>query len=944
MKHINILCANENNLHNVSVKIPKNQLVVVTGPSGSGKTSLVYDTIYQEGQRKYLMTMSLDARQFIGQIDKPDVQKIEGLCPTAAVSQRPVKRNVRAMVGQSTDIYDLLMLLYARCGTIHCPSCNSVVEGVTCDEIVNYIVSLPLNCKVMVLSCMRKEQFTVDKAKELKCKGIHYIYIDKKIDTVESIGLLNDKDDIGFVIDRFIRREEIELRATNAVKKAMEESGRVAVVVIGEEEEKQVFFSVHNVCSVCGRRIEEKKPSHFNFNSPYGACPDCGGMGTILKIEEEKVVPDPTLSFREGAIASINPKAPWYRSIYEGLAEHFHFSLDTPWNQLDRKFVDIMLYGTEEEFAVSYMTKEKQGKYHYSTGYTGAIPDLVKRHKNSSSQETKVFIETTFMHAEMCEKCNGERLNENGLTVTINGKRIIDLLRMSVEELHYFLEESKDIKTNSEAAQLIIKQLVNKLIVMERTGIGYLTIDRTIDSLSWGEYQRMRLSSLLGNGMEDIIIILDEPTVGLHPRDVKSLIGIMKELTEQGNTVLVVEHDEQVIRNADYIIDMGPSAGTLGGRILESGTLPDIMQSQKSITGKYLRQIQSKQFRDKRRDYTKKPCISLEGIQKRNLNHVSVQIPLGCFVALTGVSGSGKSTLMGEVIYPAIKRCCQKNTSYQKDCRSISGTSQITGITYINQKPIGQSPRSNPATFIGIMDEIRDLFAALPDAKVKGLKKKHFSFNTKGGSCENCGGGGKVKVEMMFMPDVYMTCNVCKGKRYNQEVLSVLYENKSIYDVLEMPVTEALQFFSKVSKIRKKLQLLEDIGLGYLKLGQPANTLSGGESQRLKLANELYRTEDGPILYMLDEPTTGLHFSDVSMLMILLQKLVDMGNTVMVIEHDMEVVRQADYVIDVGPGGGKNGGNVVFQGSPDALVTVEESYTGQFLNEYMEKIMEKKEE
>lgn len=936
MKHINILCANENSLHNVSVKIPKNQMVVVTGPSGSGKTSLVYDTIYQEGQRKYLMTMSIDARQFIGQIDKPDVQKIEGLCPTAAVSQRPEKRNIRATVGQSTDIYDLLMLLYARCGTVHCPSCHAVVEGVTCDEIVNYILNLPLNSKVMVLGCMKKEQMEADKEKELKSKGINYIYIKQKIGKVESISQIEDKEDIGFVIDRFIRREEIELRATNAVKKAMQEGGRVSVVVIEEEQENQVFFAVENVCPECGRRIEEKKPSHFNFNSPYGACPECGGMGTILEIDEDKVVPDPALSFHEGAIVSINPKSPWYRSIFEGLAEHFHFSLDTPWNQLESKFVDIMLYGTEEEFNVSYTTKEKQGKFEYSSGYSGAIPDLMKRYKNSKSQETKMFIET-FMHTETCEKCNGERLNENGLSVTVNGKKIIELLRMSVEGLRYFLEESKDSKINTEAAQLIIKQLANKLTVMKRTGIGYLTIDRTIDSLSWGEYQRMRLSSLLGNGMEDILIILDEPTVGLHPRDVKNLIGIMKELTEQGNTVLVVEHDEQVIRNADYIIDMGPSAGIMGGRIMESGVLSDILQSQKSITGKYLRQMQSEQLDGKRRDYTKRSCISLEGIQKRNLKNVSVQIPLGCFVALTGVSGSGKSTLMGEVIYPAIKQCCQKRTSYQKYCRSISGTSEITGITYINQKPIGQSPRSNPATFIGVMEEIRDLFAALPDAKVKGLKKKHFSFNTKGGSCENCGGGGKVKVEMMFMPDVYVKCNVCKGKRYNQEVLSVLFENKSIYDILEMSVTEALAFFSKVPKIRKKLELLQDIGLGYLKLGQPANTLSGGESQRLKLANELYQTADGPILYMLDEPTTGLHFSDVSILMILLQKLVDMGNTVMVIEHDMEVVRQADYVIDIGPDGGNNGGNVVFQGSPDALTAVEESYTGQFLKAHMEK-------
>lgn len=937
MKVINILGANENNLHHVSVKIPKNKLVVVTGPSGSGKTSLVYDTIYQEGQRKYLMTMSIDARQFIGQIDKPDVQKIEGLCPTAAVSQRPEKRNVRATVGQSTDIYDLLMLLYARCGTVHCPSCHAVVEGVTCDEIVNYILELPLNSKVMVLSCMKKDQLGADYEKRLKTKGLNYIYVNQKLDKVESISQLDDKNDIGFVIDRFIRREEIELRATNAVKKAMGEGGRVSVVVIEEEKEKQVFFALENVCPACGRRVEEKKTNHFNYNSPYGACPACGGMGTILEIDADKVVPDKSLSFHEGAIATINPKAPWYKGIYEGLAEHFHFSLDTPWNELDSKFVDIMLYGTEEEFDISYLNKEKQGKYDYSSGYSGAIPDLLKRYKNSKSEETKMFIET-FMRSGTCKKCNGNRLNENGLSVTVNGKTIIELLRMSVEELLSFLEESKDSTINTEVAQLVIKQLENKLTVMKRTGIAYLTIDRTIDSLSWGEYQRMRLSSLLGNGMEDILIILDEPTVGLHPRDVKNLIGIMKELTEQGNTVLAVEHDEQVIQNADYIIDMGPSAGAMGGRIMESGSLSDIMQSENSITGKCLRQMQSEQLACKRRELINRPCISLEGIEKRNLKNVSVQIPLGCFVALTGVSGSGKSTLMGEVIYPAIKHCCQKKNSYQNYCKNITGTSAITGITYINQKPIGQSPRSNPATFIGIMDEIRDLFAALPDAKVKGLKKKHFSFNTKGGSCENCGGGGKVKVEMMFMSDVYMKCNVCKGKRYNQEVLSVLFENKSIYDVLEMSVEEALAFFAKVPKIRKKLELLQEIGLGYLKLGQPANTLSGGESQRLKLANELYRTSEGSFLYMLDEPTTGLHFSDVSILMVLLQKLVDKGNTVMVIEHDMEVVRQADYVIDIGPGGGKNGGNVVFQGSPEALATVKESYTGQFLKSHMKKI------
>ena len=515
------------------------------------------------------------------------------------------------------------------------------------------------------------------------------------------------------------------------------------------------------------------------------------------------------------------------------------------------------------------------------------------------------------MYYKTCDCCHGDRLNENALTVTIAGKNIMELLRMSTEELMNFLDSARTSIEKAKAANFIIDEIVKKLAIMKRTGIGYLTIDRTIDSLSWGEYQRMRLSTLLGNGMEDILIIMDEPTVGLHPRDVSNLIGIMRELTEQGNTVLVVEHDEQVIINADYIVDMGPLAGIMGGEIMASGTLKDILADKNSITGKYIKKMKNSEKRGKKRDYTNRPYIYAEGIRKRDLRNISVKIPLGCFVALTGVSGSGKSTLMGEVLYPLIKSICRKRKVTETYCDTITGVDEITDILYINQKPIGQSPRSNPATFMGIMDEIRDLFAALPEAKVKGLKKKHFSFNTKGGSCENCGGGGKVKVEMLFMPDVYMTCNVCKGKRYNQNVLSVLYEGKNIYNILEMSVVEAKEFFDKIPKIRKKLELLEQIGLGYLKLGQPANTLSGGESQRLKLANELYRNVDGPVLYMLDEPTTGLHFADVSILLVLLQKLVEMGNTVMVIEHP----------------------KVAFQGSPEDLIHVSASYTGRFLKE-----------
>jgi len=938
MDMIRVRGARENNLKNINVDIPKNKITVITGLSGSGKSSLAYDTIYAEGQRRFIESLSSHARHLISQLDEPDVDSIEGLSPTIAISQNLGQRNPRSIVATITDIYDYLRVLYSRIGTQYCPNCGNIIKQYHLDTIVDEIMMLPSGTKFILMVPIKKEESKSynDLFDDIYKWGFARVRINGDIVSLSGDLCLEENEDytIDIVVDRIIMSPDIKQQlmdslSTCAKVSSTYKTNRIIVAVLGENGVQEKKYSLTKTCTNCFTPSNYFQPRDFSFSTPHGACKECSGLGTILEVDPDKVIPDRSLSINQGAIATINADANWYKSIFNGLASHFGFSLDTPFKELPNNIIDIILYGSQENFNVTYMTQAKKGKFEYSSTFSGVLKDIKKRYIESTSDKVKEWLESFMAHVE-CPECKGMRLKKEVCSVKIGGKNIMEFISLSVDEAAIFLKELILEPSQAAVADRIIREICARLEFMSDVGLGYLSLDRPTSTLSGGELQRVRLATQIGSGLDGVLYILDEPTAGLHCRDNERLLNSLVKLKELGNTLIVVEHDEQTIRRADYIVDMGPSAGVKGGEVVGTGTVDEITKNEKSITGLYLsgkRKIGMRKYIRRGNGKT----IEIRGVSEHNLKSINVSIPLQTFTVITGVSGSGKSTLLIDTLYPAIYNRLNKGNMKEGKYESIHGIDNIDSIINIDQSPIGRTPRSNPATYLGFMDEIRDLYASLPEAKVRGFKPGHFSFNTKGGRCENCNGDGRIKVNMLFLPDVYVVCNVCNGKRFNDNVLSIMYEGKNIYDVLEMTVSEALLFFKKIPNIANKISILEDIGLGYLKLGQPANTLSGGEAQRLKLAFELSKKTKGHTVYLLDEPTTGLHFADIEILLDLLQQLVDKGNTVILIEHNMDVIRQADYIIDIGPEGGANGGRVVFAGTPDNIKNIAESYTGRYL-------------
>ena len=937
-KDIFVKGAREHNLKDIDVSIPRDSLTVFTGLSGSGKSSLAFDTIFAEGQRRYVESLSSYARQFLGQMDKPDVDYIEGLSPAISIDQKTTSKNPRSTVGTVTEIYDYLRLLYARVGVPHCPVCGRPIEKQTIDQVVDRILKLPEKTKIQILAPIvknRKGEY-VKELKDLQKSGFVRVRADGIIyDLSESIKLeKNKKHNIEVIVDRLVVSEGIVSRLTDSVESAVKLSGNSVIIdVVGAEP---LTFSLSYACPEHDINIEELTPAMFSFNNPMGACPKCSGLGTFMEIDPNLIIPDKKLSIKQGAIKAAGWSSEDSGSIaamyYKGLGKEYGFTLDTPIKDFSKEALNALLYGTGDK-KIKFTRTTDFGSGTYFTEFEGVITNLSRRYESTTSDWSKAEIEK-YMAVSVCQHCHGQRLKEESLAVTVGDINIFEFTEMSIKDALAFTDNLKLNKRDEFIAKPIIKEIHDRLLFLNSVGLEYLTLSRSSATLSGGESQRIRLATQIGSSLMGVLYILDEPSIGLHQRDNERLLDTLKHLRDIGNTLIVVEHDEDTMRTADYIVDVGPGAGIHGGKLVCSGTVEDIMNCEKSITGQYLSGKKKIGVPTSRRKENGK-YLTVKGASQNNLKGIDVKIPLGEFVAVTGVSGSGKSSLVNEVIYTHLANKLNHAKKREGDFEDILGTENLDNVIEITQSPIGKTPRSNPATYTGVFDDIRKLYAQTKDAKERGYTASRFSFNVKGGRCEACQGGGLVKIEMHFLADVYTDCEVCEGKRYNRETLEVKYKGKNIYDVLEMTVEEGVEFFSAVPKISKKLKTLYDVGLGYIKIGQPATTLSGGEAQRVKLATELSKQSTGRTFYILDEPTTGLHTADVHRLIDVLQRFVDAGNTVLVIEHNLDVIKTADYVIDLGPEGGDGGGSIVATGTPEEVAASEHSYTGKYLKKML---------
>ncbi len=930
--------AREHNLKNIDLEIPRDRLVVFTGLSGSGKSSLAFDTIYADGQRRYVESLSSYARQFLGQMEKPDVDSIEGLSPAISIDQKTTSKNPRSTVGTVTEIYDYLRLLYARIGIPHCPICGREIKQQTIDQIVDKIFALESGTRMQILAPVVRQR-KGEHVKELesaKKSGFVRVRVDGNIyDLSESISLeKNKKHSIEIVVDRLVLKEEIRSRLTDSLETAVALSGGLAIIdVIGGEE---ILFSQNYACPEHGISIEELTPRMFSFNNPYGACETCTGLGTFLKVDPDMVIPNKDLSIRQGAIKAsgwtFGDESTIANMYFVGLSKHYHFSLDTPIKDLPKEAVDVILYGTKGEKIKMYRQNE-YGSGTYNTDFEGIINNLERRYKETNSEFMRDEIAQCMSHIN-CPDCHGDRLKKISLSVTVGGINIIDFCKMSVTKALDFIRNLKLSERDSMIADRILKEITERLGFLQSVGLEYLTLLRSSGTLSGGESQRIRLATQIGSSLVGVLYILDEPSIGLHQRDNDKLIATLKRLRDSGNTVIVVEHDEDTMRAADFIVDIGPGAGVHGGNVICTGDVNDIMNCPDSITGQYLNGTKKIEVPSVRRKGNGN-FLKVIGATENNLKNINVSIPLGTFTCVTGVSGSGKSSLVNEIIYKNLAGKLNRARIKPGEFTQMEGLEHLDKVIDIDQSPIGRTPRSNPATYTGVFGDIRELYASTQDAKIRGYNSGRFSFNVKGGRCEACQGDGILKIEMHFLPDIFVPCEVCKGQRYNRETLEVKYKGKTIHDVLEMTVEEGMLFFENVPKIHRKLETLYDVGLGYIKIGQPATTLSGGEAQRVKLATELSKRPTGKTIYILDEPTTGLHTADVHKLIEVLQKLVDNSNTVLVIEHNLDVIKTADYIIDLGPNGGDNGGQIVACGTPEQIADCPESFTGMYLKKYL---------
>lgn len=939
-QYIKIRGANENNLKNIDVDIPRNELVVLTGLSGSGKSSLAFDTIYAEGQRRYMESLSSYARQFLGQMEKPDVESIEGLSPAISIDQKSTNHNPRSTVGTVTEIYDYFRLLYARVGIPHCPKCGREIAKQSVDQMVDQIMALPERTKIQLLApVVRGRKGTHAKLFErAKKSGYVRVRVDGNMyELSEEIALdKNVKHNIEIIVDRLVIKPGIEKRLTDSVENVLQlAEGLLLVDVIDGEP---MNFSQSFSCPVCEISIDEIEPRSFSFNNPFGACPECFGLGYKMEFSEELMIPDPSLSINQGAIAvlgwqSCTDKSSFTRAILDALCKEYHFDLDTPFEDYPKEIHDVLIYGTDgKEVKVYY--KGQRGEGIYPVAFEGLIKNVERRYRETGSQTMKAEYET-FMNITPCSACKGQRLKPGALAVTVGDKNISEVTTLSIERLQKFLDELQLTETQQLIGNQILKEIKARISFLMDVGLDYLTLARATGTLSGGEAQRIRLATQIGSGLVGVAYILDEPSIGLHQRDNDKLLATLKHLRDLGNSLIVVEHDEDTMLAADYIVDIGPGAGEHGGQVVAVGNAQEIMKNPNSVTGAYL----SGKIRIPVPTERKKPTgyLKVVGAQENNLKNIDVKFPLGVMTCVTGVSGSGKSSLVNQILYKRLARDLNRARTLPGKHKRIEGLEQVDKVINIDQSPIGRTPRSNPATYTGVFDLIRDLFAGTPDAKARGYKKGRFSFNVKGGRCEACAGDGILKIEMHFLPDVYVPCEVCGGKRYNRETLEVRYKGKNIYDVLNMTVEEAVDFFENVPSIRRKMETLRDVGLSYIRLGQPSTELSGGEAQRIKLATELSKRSTGKTVYILDEPTTGLHFADVHKLTEILRRLSGDGNTVIVIEHNLDVIKTADYIIDIGPEGGDRGGTVVASGTPEEVAKNPDSYTGKYIASILEK-------
>ena len=933
--------AREHNLKDVSIELPRDALIVFTGLSGSGKSSLAFDTIFAEGQRRYVESLSAYARQFLGQMDKPDVDFIEGLSPAVSIDQKSTNRNPRSTVGTITEVYDYFRLLFARAGRPHCPNCKKAVSRQSPQQIVDQILTMPATTKFQVLAPVireRKGEF-VDLFAELVTQGYSRARVDGEIITLTEPPKLKkqEKHTIEVVIDRLTAKAESKSRLTDSIETALKLGNGLVLLdfVDAKTGEKEHTYSEHLACHDCNLSFEELEPRSFSFNSPFGACPECSGIGTKLEVDEDLIIPDDSISINEGAIApwTGSHSSEYFLRLLEALASELKFSLDNPWKKLSIKAKEAIINGFDYEVHVKY--KNRYGRVrNYSTGFEGVVPFIHRRHSETDSDYSRDKYEA-YMRETPCPTCKGARLKPEVLAVTLGGKSIAEVCALSIDDCAAFLKEVTLNKREAQIAERVMKEVHARLGFLLDVGLDYLSLDRPAATLSGGEAQRIRLATQIGSGLVGVLYVLDEPSIGLHQRDNRRLIDTLTRLRDLGNTLIVVEHDEETIRTADWIVDIGPGAGEHGGKVVVSGSYEELIASEESITGAYLSGRRSIEIPDSRRPVDTKRQLVIKGAKENNLKDIEVSIPLGLFVSVTGVSGSGKSTLINDILYTTLANKLNGARLVPGRHRTVTGIDQLDKVVHVDQSPIGRTPRSNPATYTGVFDKVRALFAETTEAKVRGYQQGRFSFNVKGGRCENCSGDGTITIEMNFLPDVYVPCEVCHGARYNRETLEVHYKGKTIAQVLDMPIEIAHEFFESVPTIARYLKTLCDVGLGYVRLGQSAPTLSGGEAQRVKLATELQRRSTGRTIYVLDEPTTGLHFEDVNKLLGVLKRLVESGNTVIVIEHNLDVIKSSDWVIDMGPEGGFRGGTVVAEGTPEEVALVKASYTGQYLAEVL---------
>lgn len=926
--------AREHNLKNIDITLPRNKLIVISGVSGSGKSSLAFDTIYAEGQRRYVESLSAYARQFLGQMEKPDIDYIEGLSPAISIEQKTTHKNPRSTVGTVTEVYDYLRLLFARIGEAFCYNCGKKIISQSIDQIIEQILNHKNETKILVLAPVardRKGEFQ-KVFEDAKKSGFVRVRVDGKVLSLdEDIKLeKNIKHTIEIVVDRLVIKDDIKKRLTDSVETALSlTDGLVAIDYEGET----IIYSENFACVDCGISYPEIQPRVFSFNNPHGACKICHGLGEIGDFDVNKIIPDKQKSLNQGAIETHQPKHNFVYQQLVALSKFYDFDLDTKWDDLPAKIKETILYGSNDDIDFSYINKDHSHKWEYSGKFKGVINDLRRRLRESMSQGIREWLES-FMTVQVCPECNGKRLNKMSLSILINNKNIIDVTSLSVKDCYDFFDKINLNQVQQKISEQVIKEIKARLKFLIDVGLDYLSLDRKAATLSGGEAQRIRLATQIGSRLVGVLYILDEPTIGLHQRDNDRLLSTLFELRDIGNTLVVVEHDENVIKSADHIVELGPGAGVHGGYIIAQGTSNEIKENPSSVTGRFLSGKEIISIPEKRRDGNGK-TLTIKGASLHNLKNVTASFPLGKMIVITGVSGSGKSTLINDILYTAVSSKLNKGEIEIKYFESIEGLNHIDKVINIDQSPIGRTPRSNPATYVGVFSFIRDLFASLEAAKVRGYKPGRFSFNVKGGRCEHCQGDGEIKIEMHFLPDVYIKCDVCKGKRYNKETLEIKYKGYSIADVLDLTVEEALTLFDKQPAIKRKLETLKEVGLGYIKLGQSSTTLSGGEAQRVKLALELSKRETGKTLYLLDEPTTGLHFADVKQLVSVLNKLVDMGNTMIIIEHNMDIIKIADHIIDMGPEGGDRGGKIVAEGTPEEIMNCKESYTAIYLKEVL---------